>query len=311
MLYRALGATGMKVSALGFGASPLGGVFAEIDEAEGRRAVRAALDLGVNFFDVSPFYGNTRAERVLGEGLADTPRERYFLATKAGRYGNQVSDFDYTAARVLRSVDESLVRLGVEYVDLIQCHDIEFADLNQIVEETLPALRRAVTAGKARFIGITGLPLRIFPQVVERVSVDTILSYCHYSLCDSSLEQLLSYFQARAIGVINAAPLAMGLLTQRGAPTWHPAPAEIQSRCKEAVTYCRQRGVDIAKLALQFAMAGPGIATTLVGISSADEIVRNVHWSLEPPDEELLAGVRQILSPIRNHTWPSGRPENN
>jgi L-galactose dehydrogenase len=311
MLYRALGATGLHVSALGFGASPLGGVFAEIDENEGRRAVRAALDLGINFFDVSPFYGNTRAERVLGDALAGVPRERYFLATKVGRYGTHPSDFDYTPERVYRSVDESLSRLGVEYVDLIQCHDIEFADLRQIVEETIPALRRIVTAGKARFIGITGLPLKIFPEIIEKASVDTILSYCHCTLNDTSLERLLFYFQGKNIGVINAAPLAMGLLTQPGPPSWHPATAEIRSRCKEAVDYCRERGVDMAKLAIQFAMARTGIATNVVGMCGVDEVVRDVRWSLEPPDEELLGDVIRILSPIRNHTWPSGRPENN
>ena len=168
---------------------------------------------------MSPYYGLTRAETVLGRALARVARDRYFLATKVGRYGE--NEFDFSAARVTRSVEESLGRLGIDTIDLIQCHDIEFGDLNQVVEETLPALERLREAGKVRFIGITGYPLRIFREVLERPLVDTILSYCRYTLNDRSLEQMLPYLGARGIGVINASPLAMRLLTDRGAPEWH------------------------------------------------------------------------------------------
>src|SRR5438067_1144965 len=160
MEYRLIGKTGLRVSALGYGASPLGSVFRPVEEAEGIRTVHTAVDLGINFIDVSPYYGLTRAEQVLGRALATVPREAYILATKVGRYGAE--EFDFSAARVTASVDESLKRLRVEHLDLIQCHDIEFGSLAQIVEETLPALRRVREQGKVRFIGITGYPLRIF-----------------------------------------------------------------------------------------------------------------------------------------------------
>src|SRR4051794_16572295 len=197
MIYRTLGKTGLRVSALSYGASPLGSVFRAIDEAEGIRTVHTALDLGINFIDVSPYYGLTRAETVLGRALARVARDRYFLATKVGRYGE--NEFDFSAARVTRSVEESLGRLGIDTIDLIQCHDIEFGDLNQVVEETLPALERLREAGKVRFIGITGYPLRIFREVLERRPVDTILSYCRYTLNDRSLEQMLPYLGARGV----------------------------------------------------------------------------------------------------------------
>lgn len=311
MEYRALGATGLKVSTIGFGASPLGGVFRDIDEAQGKRAVHLALDLGVNFIDVSPFYGLTRAEKVLGEALGDVKRDRYYLATKVGRYGHEAKDFDFSAARVTRSIEESLQRLGVDYVDLIQCHDIEFGDLEQVIDETIPALGRAVQAGRARFVGITGLPLKIFPAVIDRIAVDTILSYCHYGLNDTSLEALLPYFQERKIGVISASPLGMGLLTERGCPPWHPAPEAVKACCAAAAAHCRSKGVDIAKLALQFALARRDMATILVGTSNPQNIARNVQWASEPMDEALLVEVLRILAPIHNQSWPSGRPENN
>src|SRR3982750_493397 len=128
MELRALPGTDLRLSRIGFGAAPLGGVYGEIDVDAGIRAVHAALDLGVNVVDVAPYYGGTRAETVLGKALAGVDRDSYVLATKVGRYG--LDDFDFSAARVRRSVDESLARLGVDHLDLVQAHDIEFGDLD-------------------------------------------------------------------------------------------------------------------------------------------------------------------------------------
>jgi len=309
MQYRSMGNTGLQVSVLGFGASPLGGVFGEVAEPEAVRCVRRALELGVNFIDVAPYYGLTKAETVLGRALRGVPRDAYLLATKVGRYGER--DFDFSAERVVRSVDESLARLGVDYVDLIQCHDIEFGSLEQIVEVTLPALERVRAAGKARFIGITGLPLKFFREVAARAPVDTVLSYCRYSLNNTSLATLLPWLHERGIGVISASPLSMGLLTQDGPPAWHPAPPEVKDACARAAAHCRSRGVDIARLALQFSVAQEGIATTLVGMAHAEHVEKNAAWLAEPLDGELLAEVQAILAPIQGRAWATGRPENN
>ncbi len=264
MEYRELGKTGMKVSALSFGASSLGGgIFRHVEESEALRTVATALDSGINFIDVSPFYGLTRAETVLGKGLRGVDRGSYYLATKVGRYGD--TEFDFSASRVLASVDESLTRLGVEYVDIIQAHDIEYSDLKQVIEETIPALRRVQEAGKAKFIGVTGYPLAIFQSVLNHANVDTILSYNHYSLNDTTLLGLLPFIKENGAGVINASPLSQGLLTIRGTPAWHPAPAEVQRVCMKAAVYCKEEGSDLAKLAVQFSARNPQITTTLVG----------------------------------------------
>jgi len=223
MEYRPLGRTGLKVSALSLGGSSFGAIFRATDDQESIRTVHTALDLGINFIDVSPGYG--RAEAVLGRALLGIDRSRYLLATKVGQYSGQPAD--YSAARITRSLDDSCRLLGVEHIDLLQCHDIEFTDLNQIVDETLPALLKLKQAGRIGHIGITGLPLKIFPAVIDRVppgTVESILSFCHYELNDTSLESLLPYCQERGIGVINASPTGLGLPTERGAPAWPPAP---------------------------------------------------------------------------------------
>lgn len=311
MQYRPLGSTGLSVSSLSFGASSLGGVFHDIDEQEGIRAVHAAVEHGINFIDVSPYYGATKAETVLGRALKEIGRDRYLLATKVGQYGD--GEFDFSADRVTRSVDESLKRLKVDYVDLIQCHDIEFADLSQIVNETLPALHQLKAAGKVRHVGITGLPLKIFPAVIDQVGsgvIETILSFCHYELNDTSLESLLPYFKSKGVGVINASPTGMGLLTERGAPAWHPASKAIQDGCRNAVEFCTQRGWNIVELAVQFAVAHPDIATTLVGTSNSKNILSNIRHAQTPPDPAKLSAVLDVLRPIHNFNFTRGRPEN-
>lgn len=309
MEYRTLGNTGLKVSALSLGGAPLGGHYGTAEQDEAIRAVRTAVDLGINFIDTAPYYGITRSESVLGCALKEIGRDKLYVATKVARY--DLDQFDFSAGRVIRSVDESLQRLQTDYVDIIQVHDLEFGSLDQVVEETLPALEKVRQAGKARFIGITGLPLKIFPYVIERAQVDTILSYCHYGLNDTSLEILLPYFQMKGIGIITAAPMGMGLLTQSGPLPWHPAGDHIKAACAKAAEHCRSKGKDIAQLTLQFALREKRIHTVLAGTARAEEVRKNVEWASAPLDEELLREVLDILAPVHNHSWIQGRIENN
>lgn len=311
MKYRKLGNTGLDVSILAYGGSSLGSVFKEIDEAEGIRSVHTAIDHGINLIDTAPFYGLTKAETVLGKALREIPRDKYLLATKVARYGYKEADFDFSAERVTRSVDESLARLGVDHIDFIQVHDMEFGSIDRIVEETIPALRKVQENGKVRFVGISCLPLRLFREVMDRIEVDQIQSYCHYCLNDTSLADLLPYFQQKGVAVFNSAPLAMRLLSDEGPPDWHPAPAPLREKCAEAAAYCRAHGTDIGKLALQFSVSNPDIPTHIVGTASPQRVVRNIEQAMEPYDPAVLEGVLEILKPVRNVTWASGRAENN
>ena len=309
-MLRVLGNTGLVLSPMSLGASSLGGgVFRAVAEQDAMRTVHLALDRGIRLIDVSPFYGYTRAETVLGKALRGVPRDSYVLATKVGRYGD--ADFDFSTERVLRSIDESLTRLGVDYVDLIQAHDVEYGNMDQIQAETIPALHRMVEEGKARFVGVTGYPLKPLRYLAEHTRLDSVLSYNHLSLNDTTLWDMLPEFSAKGIGVINASPLSQGLLTNRGTPAWHPAPDRVKALCAEAAEFVRTRGSDLAKLAVQFSIRQPGIATTLIGTADPGNLARNLQWVEEPIDEELLALVRAKLAPIHNTTWTTGRPENN
>ncbi|KAK7252245.1 hypothetical protein RIF29_36061 [Crotalaria pallida] len=313
MELRQLGNTGLKLSSVGFGASPLGNVFGTVSDEQAIASVRLAFQSGINFFDTSPYYGGTLSEKVLGKALKalGVPRNEYFVSTKCGRYKEE--GFDFSADRVTRSVEESLERLQLDYVDILQCHDIEFGSLDQIVNETLPALQKLKEAGKTRFIGITGLPLGIFTYVLDRVppgTVDVILSYCHYCINDSTLEDIIPYLKSKGVGIINASPLAMGLLTESGPPEWHPASPELKSACQAAANHCKEKGKNISKLAMQYSLLNKEITTVLVGMKSVEQVEENVAATRELAasgiDEEALSEVEAILKPVKNQSWPSG-----
>lgn len=307
MEYRELGKTGMKVSSLSFGASSLGGVFHPINEKEGIKAVHTAVDNGINFIDVSPYYGYLKAENVLGKALKKIDRNRYYLSTKVGRYGKDGENhWDYSAKKSKESVYESMDRLNIDYIDLINVHDIEFADLDLIINETLPALVELKEKGVVKHIGLTNLTLKHFKYVIDNVPsgmVDTILSFCHYCLTDDALVDYLEYFENKEIGVINASPFSMGLLTERGAPSWHPAPKPLQELSKKAVQYCKSEGKSIEQLAIKYSISNPRIATTLFSTSRSEAVLQNVKWAKEPIDEHLLQKVQEILAPRFRDTW--------
>ena len=307
MIYNELGKTGMKVSNLGFGASSLGGVFHDIREAEGIKAVHTAVENGINFIDVSPYYGHYKAETVLGKALKEIERDRYYLSTKVGRYGeNGVNTWDYSAKRVTASVYESMERLNIDYIDLINVHDVEFADLNQVVEETLPALVKLREEGVVKHVGITDLQPENLKWVIEHVpagTIESVLCFCHYSLNDEMILDYLDFFEANNIGVVNASPFSMGLLTKRGAPAWHPAPEPLKEACRRATEHCAEKGYDIEKLAVQYSTSNPRIATTLFSSANPANVLKCIDYIKDPVDETLVKEVQEIIGDQMRVRW--------
>jgi len=307
MKYHEIGKTGMKVSSLGFGASSLGGVFHDLKEKQGIEAVFTAVESGINFIDVSPYYGYYKAETVLGKALKDIKRDKYYLSTKVGRYGeNGVNTWDYSAKKVTASVYESMERLNVDYLDIINVHDIEFADLNQVVDETLPALVKLKEEGVVKHVGITDLQLENLKWVIDHVAegtVESVLNFCHYCLCDDKLADFLDYFEQKGVGVINASPLSMGLLTERGVPDWHPAPKLLIEACARAAEYCKTKNFPIEKLAMQFSVSNDRIATTLFSTTSSDNVKKNIDSINEPIDWDLVKEVIDIIGDQQRVSW--------
>ena len=312
MRYTELGKTGLKVSHLSFGASSLGSVFRETNEKESFEAVEAAIDGGINLIDVSPYYGHYKAETVLGKALRNIPREKYFLSTKVGRYGKDGKNtWDYSAQRVTDSVYESMERLGIDHIDIINVHDVEFqaglpGGLQKVVDETLPALVALREKGVVSHVGITDLQLENLKWVIEHCedgTVESVLNFCHYTLNDDALADYMGFFEQKGVGVINASPLSMGLLSQRGVPAWHPAPKPLVKACQKAAEHCRQKGYPIERLAVQYSCSFPRIASTLFSSANPDNVRRNIQWANEEPDWELVREVKEIIGNQQRVTW--------
>ena len=307
MRYRKLGQTDLELSVLGFGASPLGDVFLTTDPVESTVAVHYAIERGINFFDVAPYYGITLAEQRLGKALKGL-RQQVILATKCGRYGKD--EFDFSERTVITRLHDSLIRLNTDYIDLLQVHDVEFGDLEQIVNETLPALRRLQQKGIARYIGITGYSLQALISIAKAAPVDSILSYCRYNLMVQDMDTSLTPFATeRSIGLINASPLHMGILSPLGGPVWHPAPASIRDAGCRANEICSAHGLSLADVAIRFCLAHPTVTSTLVGMATVSQVEENLR-ALEPEDDSaVIKEIRAAVGPVLNYVWPSGRPQ--
>src|SRR5439155_18979322 len=146
-----------------------------------------------------------------------------------------------------------LHRLGTDYLDIILCHDIEFVPMQQIVDETIPALRKVQQAGKVRYIGFSGYPMKIFRFICDQTDVDCVLSYNQYTLQNQRFaEEVVPYLKEKGVGAMNAGPFSARLLTNAPLPPWLKEPEDVKEAARKAAWHCEKKGVDIAQLALQF-----------------------------------------------------------
>lgn len=307
MEYRPLGNTGLRVSVLSLGGAAIGQQYGPVSVAGAAETVRAAIDAaGANLIDTSAYYGKGVSEQILGEVLQGGWRERTLICTKAGRLDRDV--FDFTPAGMRRCLDGSLRRLRTDAVDILLAHDIEFADdYERVFTETAGVLHDLKREGKCRFVGMSCYPLGLLRQAVERCDLDVVISYCHFNLQNQRLlTEFLPVAERHGVGVLNASPLGMGLLTNQGPPPWHPGQPEVKAACRLAAELCRERGADISFLGMQFCLAEGRIPSTITGTAQKAELDVNLRALATPIDPGLLADVRAVLEPVRDVTWPSG-----
>ena len=309
MEQRTLGNTGIQLSVLGFGAATLGDIYGGIDPDEGTRAVRHAIDRGINFIDVAPYYGLTLAETRLGEAL-DGVRDQVVLSSKCCRYG--MREFDFSGKSVTESLDASLKRLRTDHLDLFIIHDVEFGDREQVEQEAVPAALEAKALGKVRAVGISGLPVHHLANVAAATGVDFVLSYCHYNLLVDDLDTVLVPHAATSgMGLINASPLHMGVLSSEGPPEWHPGGDDIKETGRKVIELCDTRGANASQVSLRFALDHPTLTSTLCGMKTRAQVDQNLAILDMQNDPTLLAEIADLVAPVKNRTWPEGLPENN
>lgn len=309
MDHNQLGRTELRVSQLGLGTGPLGGLFGPLEERQAIALVHEALDVGINFIDTSPYYGN--AEERLGRALAGR-RDEVVLATKTGRFG--FADFDFSPARVRRSLERSLRLLGTDYVDILHLHDIEFVPLGPVFEDSFAELLTLRDEGKCRFVGMTGYPAATMARAMHETDLDVLLTYAHATLLDDTLQrELLPVAGDRGVGLINAAAVALGLLTPAGPSIEidHPATSTIRAAAAQMIALCEGRGVDVAFVANQYSIQRSGCATTLIGTGKSGHLRSAVAATDMELDEGLLDDLLALRPSVGERTWTSGLAENN
>jgi aryl-alcohol dehydrogenase-like predicted oxidoreductase len=311
MEYRKLGRTGLMVSVVGYGTAPLGDMYGTSNDDAALQSAYRALDAGINFFDSSPSYGKGLAEERLGKVLRGR-RHEIIVGTKAGKYGPD--ELDFSADRIRRGFEDSLRRLDTDYVDILQLHNVEFVDLEGPLGEAYGELVRLREAGMCRLIGMTGYPTAMTRRVIIEFDLDVALSYAHCTLLDACLtDDVLPLAQERGVGVINAAAVALGLLTQAGPPR-HIAQLVGEKICtvaRRTVEVCQRHGTDVSFLANQYSIQRSGCATTVIGTTKQQHLDSALAAAEEPIDEELLADVLAAVGPDRGCHWMSGLPQNN
>lgn len=305
-----LGRTSVIVTRLGLGCAPLGNMFSAIDEPQARATVDAAWAAGIRWFDTAPLYGHGLSEQRLGRALRPRPRAEFALATKVGRLlvpGNDPETifadvppvrpmFDFSYDGAMRSVDDSLKRLGLDRLDVLHVHDPD-AHETDAVAGAFRALHRLRDEGVIGAVGAGMNQSAMLTRFVQRGLVDCVLLAGRYSILDqSALVDLLPAAAAAGVAVIAAGVFNSGLLADpRPGATFNymPAPPELIARAQRIATVCERHGVPLRAAALQFPAHHPAVATVLTGARAPAEVEENVRLFATPIPRELWDALRR------------------
>lgn len=307
---RQLGRTGVAIRQLGFGGAPLGELYEKIPEEVAESTLATAYDAGVRYFDTSPWYGHGLSEHRLGHFLRRQRRDSFVLSTKVGRVYTAPADltsldtgpwagglpfalrFDYSSDGITRSYEDSLQRLGLNRVDLLLIHDLDFhyhkteegveGYMRQLDDGGWRALDKLRSAGLIGGVGAGINELGMIPRFLDRFDVDFFLVAMPYTLLDHEvLREEFPRCGERGVGLVIGAPFASGILATGAVDgaryAYDAAPAEVVDRVRRIETVCARHGVPLAAAALQFPLGHPSVAAVIPGAVSPAQVEANVR----------------------------------
>lgn len=285
---------------LGYGAANVGNLYREVSDEQAHAALQAVWDSGVRYFDTAPHYGLGLSERRLGAFLATKPRDEFVISTKVGRLlvpqpnpdgsldleadfavpADLRREWDFSAAGIERSVEESLQRLGLDSVDVIYLHDPERHDLDSALESGLAAAAALRDAGVVQAIGVGSMTTAALAAAADTGLVDLLMVAGRYTLLDRSAAAVMDTCAERGIGVVVASVFNSGLLAvdELGPDAryeYGPVPAELRQRHRELAALCGRYGIGLAAAALQFGRQHPATRSVVVGTARAHQFTAN------------------------------------
>lgn len=319
----AIGATGVQVTRLGLGSAPIGGLFTPVADADAERVVRHAWDIGIRYFDVAPLYGYGAGERRLGAGLAGRPRDAFVVSTKVGRLVMRAGDiaegadvdrqaldsrpdawyadvadrrivFDYSYDGVMRSVDESLARLGLDRIDILLIHDPD-DHWEAALNGACPALVRLREEGTVRAIGAGMNQTSMLARFAREQDLDVFLVAGRYTLLDQdALAELLPLCEERGIAVVVGGVMNSGVLAdpRPGSPfDYRPASPTVVDRARRLAAVCERHGVPLKAAAVQFPLAHPAVVSVVAGVRRIDHLDEYPVLMRRPIPDDLWADL--------------------
>jgi D-threo-aldose 1-dehydrogenase len=310
---RPLGRTGVPVTVMGFGSAPLGDLYAKLHDQTAIDTVEAALKGGITLFDTSPHYGNGLAEHRCGTALRRVPRSQFVISTKIGRVMDprarpsaatsanvespgfagglpHKANFDYSRDGMLRAFEQSLLRLGLDRLDIVLIHDVDVwthgregyeQRFREAMEGAYPALEELRREGVVKAIGVGVNESDVCERFVRAGDFDTVLLAGRYSLLEQpAFETFLPLAEQKGVGVMLGGVFNSGILATgpvEGARyNYRPAPPEIMERVRRIETICKAHGVALADAALHFPLGHPAVSSLVLGAVAPSEIARNL-----------------------------------
>ena len=307
-----IGSTGVRVTRVGMGGAPIGGLYTAVEAATAVETIRRAHELGVGYFDTAPLYGSGRSEMHFGDALEGIPRSEYVLSTKVGRLLEPVAEqpdseqfvdlprleptYDYSRDGVLRSIDESLGRLRLDRIDVVMIHDPD-DHFEQAVNEAFPALYDLRSQGVVGAVGAGMNQWAMLARFAREADPDCFLLAGRYTLLDQSgLDELLPLCMEKGIGIVLGGPYNSGILASDLSDdttfNYLPAPREILERARRIKEVCDRHGVPLKAAALQFGLAHPAVAATIPGARAIAEIEENLRMAAHPIPAALWDDLR-------------------
>jgi D-threo-aldose 1-dehydrogenase len=337
---RSLGRSGLKVSILGFGTAPLGDLYERLDESAALATIAAALDGGIRLFDTSPLYGSGLAEHRLGTALRQAVRDDLTISTKVGRWMDpwrkasapsgvgkpagaaapgfagglpHRAVFDYSYDGTMRALEQSLLRLGMDHVEIVLIHDVDVwthgpdaieGRVREVMAGSYPALQRLRDEGVVKAIGVGVNEAEMAERLVRMADLDCVLLAGRYSLLEQpALNHFLPLAQERKVGVMLGGVFNSGILATGAVPharyNYQPAPADILAQVARIEAVCQAHGVPLAAAAMQFALGHPAVATLVLGGVTPTEVKANVAALASPAPAGLWADLKAegLLAP--------------
>jgi D-threo-aldose 1-dehydrogenase len=312
---RPIGRSGVHVSALGLGTAPLGDLFVHVSDEDAQATLRAAVEAGVTLLDTAPYYGHGLSEHRVGRFVRSQPREGIVLATKVGRVlhpvgrGREREDpfwlgglrfdyrFDYGYDGVMRSYEDSLQRLGLDFVELLAIHDLDVdtlgeagfdRGLRELEQGGVRALEELRASGDVKALGLGINALGAIPRVLDVIDLDYAIVALPYTLLDQeALDEELPLCLDMGVSVIVGAVFASGILAvdgRGGTYRYEQAPAEVAARVGRMREVCERHGVSLAAAALRFPLGHPAVAAVIPGAFSAEQARQNAErFAVEIP----------------------------